>query len=529
MKLIDRRDLTRTAIALAGTAAGLACLAPAHAQEAEAAPAEQGARFPLGTNIAGTHDWSTEISFVDVFKQSRPWFSGSATQPQDNRPLDLDERGWVRSLLPGQQARTLLYGHQSMRGRYPGGRYTVTYDGEGAIAYPSSIRVVESGPGRQVIDVDNNGMFALYVTATGSSTNPRNYIRNVSIRMSGTFAPGVLFYPPFLDNIRPHRAIRTMNWVYGQVNQRFAHATWSERPRLDDARWTVRGAPIEAIASLCSTLGRDCWFNVNHLADDDYVAKTAQLMAERLDPRLRLYLEWSNEVFNYIYPVHHVAAERGLSLGLSSDPNVARLRYQARRSKEVFRIWNEYFPRARTVRVLSGQAGNPWVLQQALGFEDTPAHVDVLSIAPYFSVRTPHLPRVVGMNVDQLFAELESVSLPEARMTMQWHADLARQFNKPLVAYEGGQHLVTSGPYAQDGVMDALFDAANRDPRMGTLYTRYLNDWNTTAPGSLLMHLTSCAPMNRDGAGRFGAVEYLGQPRSQAPKYDALMRWIEGA
>jgi hypothetical protein len=27
--------------------------------------------------------------------------------------------------------------------------------------------------------------------------------------------------------------------------------------------------------------------------------------------------------------------------------------------------------------------------------------------------------------------------------------------------------------------------------------------------------------------GRYGSLEYLDQPRSQAAKFDALMRWIE--
>ncbi len=57
-------------------------------------------RMPIGTNVSGLDDWSVEFTFVDVFKQSRPWLSGSATVWEDQRPLDLDEHGWVRSLLP---------------------------------------------------------------------------------------------------------------------------------------------------------------------------------------------------------------------------------------------------------------------------------------------------------------------------------------------------------------------------------------------------------------------------------------------
>ena len=40
------------------------------------------------------------------------------------------------------------------------------------------------------------------------------------------------------------------------------------------------------------------------------------------------------------------------------------------------------------------------------------------------------------------------------------------------------------------------------------------------------MHYTNC---NIYGIfGRFGSLEYIGQPRAEAPKYDAIQRWIEG-
>jgi len=40
------------------------------------------------------------------------------------------------------------------------------------------------------------------------------------------------------------------------------------------------------------------------------------------------------------------------------------------------------------------------------------------------------------------------------------------------------------------------------------------------------MHYTNC---NGYGLfGRFGSLEYIDQPRAEAPKYDALQRWLEG-
>src|SRR5262245_1167729 len=76
---------------------------------------------PIGTNLTGISDWSEEWAFVDAFKASRDWISGSSTQWDDGRALDLDADGWVRSLQPGQLARTLVM----PEGHYPAGHYIV--------------------------------------------------------------------------------------------------------------------------------------------------------------------------------------------------------------------------------------------------------------------------------------------------------------------------------------------------------------------------------------------------------------------
>src|SRR4029079_15867450 len=62
----------------------------------------------LGTNLTGISDWSAEWAFVDAFKAVRDWISGSPSQWDDGRAVDVDADGWVRSLLPGQLARTLV-------------------------------------------------------------------------------------------------------------------------------------------------------------------------------------------------------------------------------------------------------------------------------------------------------------------------------------------------------------------------------------------------------------------------------------
>src|SRR5262245_61311623 len=84
-------------------------------------------RSAVGTNLDPVIHYSPQLPFADVMKSAAPWASG------DNRPLDLDARGWVRSLLPGQIARTLML--REFGDRYPAGLYTVRYTGEGSLKF----------------------------------------------------------------------------------------------------------------------------------------------------------------------------------------------------------------------------------------------------------------------------------------------------------------------------------------------------------------------------------------------------------
>src|SRR5438128_1337820 len=123
---------------------------------------------PLGTNLNRTDDWSSDIAFLDLFKTSRDWFSGSNAVWQDTGTLDLDSHGWVRSLQAGQLARTLLFWDLSRApGRYPTGHYIITYDGEGTFQYGGSAVRVSTQPGRDVIDVDpaRGGGVGIFLTA----------------------------------------------------------------------------------------------------------------------------------------------------------------------------------------------------------------------------------------------------------------------------------------------------------------------------------------------------------------------------
>ena len=488
-------------------------------------PAGASDRIPIGTNVSGMDDWSTEFTFADAFRNSRPWFSGSASAWQDMRTLELDDHGWVRSLEPGQIARTLMFWDLSQApGRYPSGRYVVTYDGQGTLAYGGSARLVSRAPGREVIDVDphRGGGIGLFITAT----NPSNHVRSLRVAIPDTDADD-RFHPSFVDRIGRYRVIRFMNWMLGQNNNNIMQTHWAERPTPEDAQWSHRGVPVEIMVELANQMQADPWFTIPHLADDDYVRHFAETVAELLDPELKVYVEHSNEVWNGGYPQALYAQQRGLALGLSTNPGEARVRYHALRSRQIFDIFERALPRARLVRVLGSHVASTATTTTALTFRDTAAHVDAIAIAPYFGILPNDLARVRGMTPEQLMRDLETNSIPSVMNQVRQQVAIGGRYRLPVIAYEGGQHLVTSGggSLQGDSALESLFDAVNRDLRLGPLYSRYLQAWSD-AGGGLFVHYTNCNGYGRFG--RFGSLEYIDQQRDQAPKFDALQRWIEG-
>ncbi len=500
---------------------------------------------PVGTNLTGISDWSAEWAFVDAFKASRAWISGSASQWDDGRAIDVDADGWVRSLLPGQLARTLVL----PEGHYPAGRYIVLYDGAGTLSYSGggARDAASSTPGRDVVTVDGNSPVVVNITAT----TPGNYLRNIRFVMPGgvcstdafrycddaspcstgscsTFETNYatqVFHPTFLARLRGYRTLRFMDWM--ETNNSTVSA---QGAKVSDARWRSSGVPIEVMLDLANRLGADAWLNVPHLATDAYVTALAHAVHDKLAPGLQAYIEYSNEVWNGIFSQGTYCEQQGVALGLASSPFEARLRFQSLRSVQIFKLFESVFPgeeRERIVRVLAAQAANSWTSTVLLDHADALQHTDALAIAPYFGGYlggTGSLAKVSAMDLGALFTELNNVAVPESLDWVSEQAKVAGQRHVSLIAYEAGNHLAGIQGVENNATVNALFDGANRDPRMRQVYMAYLAGWKARG-GELLVHFVNCSTPNKWG--RWGALEYLEQPRGDAPKYDAVQSFIE--
>ena len=480
-------------------------------------------------------------------KSSSAWISGSTSSWDDGRAIDVDSNGWVRSLQPGQLVRRLML--REIGDRYPGGQYIVRYNGEGVLKFAFAAKVISQKPGEMVIDVvPHDG--GIHVSI--EQTNPANYLRDIEIIMPGGICEGdpfthvmaasacagrpflsfadhhqtILFYPPFLGQLRNYSVLRFMDWM---STNNSPVTQWSERLPMTYSTWsTTSGVPIEVMIALSNVLGAHPWFNMPHQADDVYVQNFAHTVQARLNPDLRVYVEYSNEVWNPDFKQNAYATVQAAA----HVPTIDLYQYHAQRSRTVGQIFKATLGESRVVAVLGAQAANSWIALHGLEYLQSKfttyssIGIDAVAIAPYFGYwpNAAEASKYSSLTLDEFFDLVRKETLP---MTREWttkHQPLVKQYGVRLLAYEGGQHMAGRLGGENDVALNKLFDDFNRDPRLKQLYLEYLAGWKQ-AGGELFCHFVDVSRYTKWG--RWGALEYVTQPRASAPKFDALQTFVE--
>jgi hypothetical protein len=477
----------------------------------------------LGTNLSGLADWSSQLPLVDVFRTSREWISGDASTWSNNWPIDMDALGNVRTLLPGQIVRTVMF--SDLDNPHPGGRYLLLHQGVGTIQWGGAVspQPALSTPGRLVVDVNGAGSTVILSITALDGQNPLRDFHFVPEAAETTFATDV-FTPQFLQRTRSFALLRFMDW---QQTNNSPLATWAQRPRLDEIRWsTGRGLPVEIMVELANRLDADAWFCMPHLADDAFVTAFATYVRDNLEPGRKCYIEHSNEVWNGIFGQASHAQQRGLQLGLSTNPYEAQLRYHSQRSVQIFNLFSSVFGgTSRLVRVLASQHANPWGGDQILSYQNAYLSADALATAPYFGpiVEPATVSQFVGMTVNQILDYAQNVELPATLAFMQQNTQTAQGRGLVHIAYEGGQHLVGVLGMENNQTLTNLLIGANRHPRMATIYQQYLAGWRT-AGGRMFAHFSDIGQPSKWGS--WGALEFRDQEVGTAPKFATLQSFL---
>ncbi len=483
----------------------------------------------LGINFSGIAYWGSEFPFVNLMYQSSEWVSQPVNGDWGNGPkLALDDHGWIKKLETGCKATKILTSLDNAQ--YPSGTYIILYDGEGEISLKLLVgKIKKTKQGRLEVDIDaSKGQFQIDVV----STNPQNYLRNLRVIMPGfeSSYESNAWRPDFLKRWTGVACIRLMDMM---ATNNSNQVNWKNRPQLNDHSYIEKGLPVELLVDLANRLNTDAWFCMPHQANDDYMQQFAAVVKHKLNSKLRVWIEYSNEVWNGSFNQFAYASKKGQAMRLGNNAWESAFHYNAYRSVAMFKIWNNVFKdEVRVVNVIASQSSNIWLGEQLLKQPEVAETADVLAIAPYVAMNIPPKENDEGLsankiakwNLDQVFDYMNKKSLPKAKSNIAKYRKMADKNSLILAAYEAGQHLVGIQGAENNKQLTNLLIKANSDKRMGAVYTKHLQYWQQ-AGGDLICLFNSTGDWSKWGS--WGLLRNYKENGSDSPKFKAAMDWAQ--
>jgi len=488
-------------------------------------------------NLGGIASWTSDWYFVNIAHHSLGWFPPNQSPNWGNR-YD-DSQLTVDRYLPAGQSGILAVVWDT--GDPINEDFVLTYTGTTAVNIynPATYGTIVTldQPGR--ITFTMNGGTFLFVEITANS--PTDILANLRVTKASEEQLTQTFSPQFIQEINHYDQLRFMDW--GETNNS-PIVSLSDYP--SDNSLIQRMASLEKMIELSNLINADPWICIPLQADNALVTSWAQTIKNTLNPNLNVRIELSNEVWNGIFSQHAEAANLARQLGLSNTGNnwADAPVYFGHRSAQIHDIFetelNSGGPAPNLVKVLAWQAANTWfvtnhVLPAYRAVCGATCVPDEMAIAPYFSgaMGSPSNETTVETwNLNMVFDQLENGTYFGGDGSLQTSRDWVNDYNAliategipELSLYEGGQHLSGHGGVENNQTIVDLFIAANRDSRMGDMYTIHLNDLKAAGVNSIAM-FASHGRFSKWGS--WGLKEYVGQPDAQSPKHVAYRNFIQ--
>jgi hypothetical protein len=355
---------------------------------------------------------------------------------------------------------------------------------------------------------------------------------------------------------------------------------WSDRRKPTFATWCAHnsmnnGIPYEGMIQMCNALNVDCYVNVPYLAvaetgvagegvgdgkvsTDDYLTKMAQVFKYGSDganpytstqanpvwaplkPGLKVYVEFSNELWNGSYPYNRdknwtqAAANREIgngnpygyrSSGTSGyQPSASRT---GRMIMKVSDVWRTVYGNemGNTVRIVSsGFTGDDYTSQvlnyisDRRGSNPVNYYVYAFAVAPYFNQNSGTATQII----DAMAADATDTNTGNDNNGGGLVRDSARavQFGVKMMAYEGGIGNFNIGD-------DAKGRAIQANDRVRTdVLKPYLRRWFADPNADTFFYYTLAKGWDAGANGYFGISESIVD--ESGPKWQALKEILAG-
>lgn len=529
-------------------------------------PTGQLPKLPIGMNLSPVSDYSEGFPFRNLMLGARPWMSrnsfGEGPWNTDQAPFfEFDRDGYplevpLRTAATGgipQQLFTILPNVLKP------GRYILLHDGEGSFDGMMGTKILAEQRGRVVLQMTHREGLVEGLAIRKSRRG--NHIRNIRIIAENDAAENLVEQPfrkDFLDFCRPFHALRFMEWlstnnsIEGEWSNRRiptfytmvgssgdADGYWSPVPKPYE-RMFAGGVAHELVIQLSNMLQIDPWICIPHRATDDYIRRCAALYREKLAPERKIYVEFSNEIWNWQFVQAHwmlksewageVVERRGVRawemkngtrVGTSHPERMGALFNRA------FRIWLDEWggkERARITTVCAIQG--PWIdpSVRTIDWCHTEGNTDTVATAAYFGPdkQTYALweSRGAALTADDVISSMRKVVNEQAgKGSFYQIATHAQLRGMGFLNYEGGQHIQPEGQ--QEKPYLPALKAAQTHPEMYDLYVENLRQQRRL--GSRMFCAFSSIGKQGLRWGSWGAKERYDQPNSTSPKMRALL------
>ena len=530
-------------------------------------PVARGSAFPklpIGMNLAGIADWEPGFPFRNLFWGARPWLTRnlSGSGPHDTKAqeaFEFDENGYplqVPVAAPGQTEPQTVFTYVPNR-RKPG-IYVLLYDGEGEIDGLASTKIIARKQGRVKLRMFHKP--GLYEAIVIKRSKLGNHVRNIRLVAEADENIDLVqspFLPEFLDFCRPFHCLRFMDWAQtnNSTEEHWAgrklpgfytmigvpgdpEATYGPAPTPFQLKFSG-GVAIEIMIQLCNELKIDAWFCVPHRATDEYIANFARLVHEKLDSRLKVYLEYSNEIWNWSFRQAGWMLRSPLAGSLVESKGAKAWKDTGKREgtnhperigalfRRTFSIWEREWTgdaRKRLIRVCAVQAAWFDASQRSIEWCINNGGADAVSPAAYIGPNKEIYQKwsnagaalTPDMVLDDLTSELRSLRDGSSFTKI---IEYGKQNGLVYVAYEGGQHIQPEKQVEQP--YSPALAAAQAHPRMYDLYVELLR-LNRDVGCSMFGHFSS---VGRQGTrwGSWGAKAAYDTPDFESPKMRALI------
>jgi hypothetical protein len=525
---------------------------PAPAQDQDNSAAANPTTFPdkIGIELDGLGDGSRSKPFVDLAKTLRPWMPATGSNP-----IPLDEHGW-----PTSDAATILFDIRPVGAWAPpiddpaqfqpdwSGTYKMSFQGQAVIQFLQSTDIqlqnqkydaatnITTG---DIVVPKGEGLLVVSFTQTKrTATSPAGSgITNLRVIRPG-YSPDTtaLFTDQFVRSLKPFAVLRFMDWMDTNHNP----GDYDE-PGQHTLEWADRRLPVEAtqvgygnkygvaweyVIELAKLTGKDIWINIPIAASDDYVKNLAQLLKDNLPPTTNIYIEHSNEVWNWGFPQYsynkHAAIDEvnhgypNLNNDGSTDQEVWARRRHADALIKIGSIFRDTFGpdgASRIRPVFASLAGNAQThFADVLDWVNTTYgppkdYFYAVADAPYFNTS------LAAPNADEaaLVAAMRADSDSNVAARSALHS-VADQYGLKYFEYEIGPDV---GGGKTDNVANRIL--SNRDPAMKDLIIHDARDNWFAHGGDLYMYFAHCGAYSRYGCwGLSEDIEDLNTPKWQA-------------